>query len=98
MILGGQLPGKVGQCEEFILSVSKVSSAVWVVPLMYAGVAQLVEHYLAKVDVASSNLVSRSNTNLLDQQKSTPPRAGFFVWLFWRHSGSTGTKERKRKE
>ena len=27
---------------------------------MYAGVAQLVEHYLAKVDVASSNLVSRS--------------------------------------
>jgi hypothetical protein len=27
----------------------------------YAGVAQLVEHYLAKVDVASSNLVSRSN-------------------------------------
>jgi len=26
-----------------------------------AGVAQLVEHYLAKVDVASSNLVSRSN-------------------------------------
>ncbi len=26
----------------------------------YAGVAQLVEHYLAKVDVASSNLVSRS--------------------------------------
>ena len=30
---------------------------------MYAGVAQLVEHYLAKVDVASSNLVSRSNTN-----------------------------------
>ena len=28
---------------------------------MYAGVAQLVEHYLAKVDVASSNLVSRSN-------------------------------------
>ena len=30
---------------------------------MYAGVAQLVEHYLAKVDVASSNLVSRSNPN-----------------------------------
>ena len=28
--------------------------------LLYAGVAQLVEHYLAKVDVASSNLVSRS--------------------------------------
>ena len=29
--------------------------------LTYAGVAQLVEHYLAKVDVASSNLVSRSS-------------------------------------
>ena len=28
--------------------------------LPHAGVAQLVEHYLAKVDVASSNLVSRS--------------------------------------
>lgn len=26
----------------------------------YAGIAQLVEHYLAKVDVASSSLVSRS--------------------------------------
>ncbi len=26
-----------------------------------AGVAQLVEHYLAKVDVASSSLVTRSN-------------------------------------
>ena len=36
---------------------------LWMIPLMYAGVAQLVEHYLAKVDVASSNLVSRSNTN-----------------------------------
>ncbi len=30
------------------------------IPVSYAGVAQLVEHYLAKVDVASSNLVSRS--------------------------------------
>ena len=34
---------------------------LWMMPLMYAGVAQLVEHYLAKVDVASSNLVSRSS-------------------------------------
>jgi hypothetical protein len=30
--------------------------------LRYAGVAQLVEHYLAKVDVAGSNPVSRSTT------------------------------------
>ena len=29
-----------------------------------AGVAQLVEHYLAKVDVASSSLVSRSTSTL----------------------------------
>ena len=28
----------------------------------YAGIAQLVEHNLAKVGVASSNLVSRSNS------------------------------------
>ena len=35
-----------------------------------AGVAQLVEHYLAKVDVASSNLVSRSTF--------TPSPEGFF--------------------
>ena len=44
MILGPQGPGKVGQRGGFF----------------FAGVAQLVEHYLAKVDVASSNLVSRS--------------------------------------
>ena len=44
MILGPQGPGKVGQRGGFSI----------------AGVAQLVEHYLAKVDVASSNLVSRS--------------------------------------
>ena len=44
MILGPQGPGKVGQRGGFFV----------------AGVAQLVEHYLAKVDVASSNLVSRS--------------------------------------
>jgi hypothetical protein len=29
--------------------------------LQYAGIAQLVERNLAKVEVASSNLVSRSN-------------------------------------
>ncbi len=31
-------------------------------PLQNAGIAQLVEHNLAKVGVASSNLVSRSNS------------------------------------
>ena len=31
----------------------------------YAGIAQLVEHHLAKVEVASSSLVSRSNFNNL---------------------------------
>ena len=30
-----------------------------------AGIAQLVEHHLAKVEVASSSLVSRSNFNIL---------------------------------
>ena len=30
-----------------------------------AGIAQLVEHHLAKVEVASSSLVSRSNFNKL---------------------------------
>ena len=52
MILGPQGPGKVGQRGGFFV----------------AGVAQLVEHYLAKVDVASSNLVSRST--------SPPPPVG----------------------
>ena len=32
-----------------------------IVRLKTAGVAQLVEHHLAKVDVASSSLVTRSN-------------------------------------
>jgi hypothetical protein len=33
-------------------------------PLKTAGVAQLVEHHLAKVDVASSSLVTRSSLRL----------------------------------
>jgi hypothetical protein len=49
-----------------------------------AGIAQLVEHDLAKVGVASSSLVSRSLQN--------PPREGFFVWCcpgggIGRHAG-----------
>ena len=34
----------------------------------YAGIAQLVEHHLAKVEVASSSLVSRSNSPLVQIQ------------------------------
>jgi hypothetical protein len=45
MVLGWQHPGRVGRCGGFFI----------------AGVAQLVEHYLAKVDVARSNRVSRSS-------------------------------------
>ncbi len=40
--------------------------------LKHAGIAQLVEHNLAKVGVASSNLVSRSNFSL------KPCQTGFF--------------------
>ena len=56
MVLGPQGPGRVGQRGGFNI----------------AGVAQLVEHYLAKVDVASSNLVSRSTP------PQRPPRRGLF--------------------
>ena len=41
----------------------------------YARVAQLVEHDLAKVDVASSNLVSRS--------KEMPHSGAFSLWGFY---------------
>ena len=37
----------------------------------YAGIAQLVEHHLAKVEVASSSLVSRSNFNDLRELNIT---------------------------
>ena len=65
MILGPQGPGKVGQRGGFFV----------------AGVAQLVEHYLAKVDVASSNLVSRS----IPTPSALIGWRGFFI--FW--SGNT---------
>lgn len=51
------------------------------IPLMYAGVAQLVEHYLAKVDVASSNLVSRSNVRYLWSTANPAAVRGFI--LLW---------------
>ena len=69
MILGGQLPGKVGQCGIFyfiILIILVMLVIVLSFDLSYyfqattARVAQLVEHHLAKVAVASSSLVSRS--------------------------------------
>ena len=68
MILGPQGPGKVGQRGGFF----------------FAGVAQLVEHYLAKVDVASSNLVSRSTH-----------QAPHYLWgafFFYRMRTSLGSK------
>ena len=46
----------------------------------HAGVAQLVEHYLAKVDVAGSNPVSRSTEKAEQHAKSqAPPSAGHFI-------------------
>ena len=59
MILGPQGPGKVGQRGGFSYTRTAAHGQ------RHAGVAQLVEHYLAKVDVASSNLVSRSNSGLI---------------------------------
>ncbi len=38
--------------------------ALYFLALLAAGVAQLVEHFLAKEDVASSSLVTRSNPRL----------------------------------
>src|SRR5690606_26095296 len=59
MVVGGRPPARVGQCEEVYLLQAR--PGLQARPrLVLAGVAQLVEHYLAKVDVASSNLVSRS--------------------------------------
>jgi hypothetical protein len=47
-----------------------------------AGIAQLVEHNLAKVGVASSSLVSRSCMKNL----AKPPLRGLFVFPFFRFS------------
>jgi hypothetical protein len=44
-------------------------------PCDFAGVAQLVEHQLAMLDVAGSNPVSRSTT-----KKRQSSRAGVFFW------------------
>src|SRR5690554_2057628 len=44
-------------------SLSQRQARAIVVPGLPAGVAQLVEHYLAKVDVAGSNPVSRSTNS-----------------------------------
>ena len=37
-----------------------VRGGFFIFPVLFAGVAQLVEHFLAKEDVASSSLVTRS--------------------------------------
>ena len=46
-----------------------------------AGIAQLVEHNLAMVRVASSNLVSRSRFKLSFNKGKWVPRAPFFVFV-----------------
>src|SRR5690625_3983227 len=74
MIVGGQPPAKVGQCEELFFNNQAPAGQFNCQPALCAGVAQLVEHYLAKVDVASSNLVSRSTTDSRNNPAST---AGF---------------------
>ena len=51
----------------------------------YAGIAQLVEHDLAKVGVASSNLVSRSKILNKKLKKLKSYDLGFFV-VFYFHS------------
>src|SRR5690625_7545848 len=71
MIVGGQPPAKVGQCEELFFNNQAPAGQFNCQPALCAGVAQLVEHYLAKVDVASSNLVSRSTTDSLNDPAST---------------------------
>ena len=54
-----------------------------------AGIAQLVEHNLAKVGVASSSLVSRSNLKslVIDEAFLFPPstgmRIGLQIGIFW---------------
>src|ERR1700734_4174132 len=63
-------PCTLGNCRP-VQGVSLISRAVFldsqprgptIAPLFRAGIAQLVERNLAKVEVASSSLVSRSNT------------------------------------
>jgi hypothetical protein len=71
MIVGGRLPAKVGRCGGlFSKGVEGIvcngdtftrlyTMFMWLTHL-FAGVAQLVEHHLAKVDVEGSNPFSRS--------------------------------------
>ena len=52
----------------------------------HAGVAQLVEHYLAKVDVVGSNPIARSNTAPIVKWHYTAlvkPNSKFNSW--WEH-------------
>jgi hypothetical protein len=50
--------------------------AGYLVAVLFAGVAQLVEHHLAKVDVESSSLFARS---IFPQDPAPEKVAGFFV-------------------
>ena len=49
---------------------------------VFAGIAQLVERNLAKVEVASSNLVSRSMLRRMEKRKHRA--MGYFCRNFWR--------------
>ena len=94
MILGPQGPGKVGQRGGFSYTRTAAHGQ------RHAGVAQLVEHYLAKVDVASSNLVSRSTLAPTSTERggiSIAPLCRWHAGLPQRcHTQSRGGHHRKR--
>ena len=60
----------------------------------YAGIAQLVEHYLAKVDVASSSLVSRSIIRKDSSLRAAFLRLGLAVRTRLVVQGAVGTLQR----
>ena len=56
-------------------------------PAIQAGIAQLVEHDLAKVGVASSNLVSRSIKSPLKSIVYLSVNCGISVLWYWKWQG-----------
>ena len=56
-------------------------------PAIQAGIAQLVEHDLAKVGVASSNLVSRSIKSPLKSIVYLSVNCGISVLWYWKRQG-----------
>ena len=71
--IDGRLNKKIKNSVDTFLKFGRIT------PRRDAGIAQLVEHNLAKVGVASSSLVSRSGT-----KKSPGIRRGFFRFPFCR--------------